>query len=150
MEIDKTLLKNYHKSLGQKYTAICLDIDGTLTKNNSKEIDERVIKKLIELLDRKIPIVFITGRGETGLKDFVNDVVPIMIEKYNISINQMSRLYILINDGARLFKTSANSNRLFDISEYLVSESSLKGLESLNKLLNQYKNLLCGKNSLIT
>ena len=32
---------NFKKSLEQKYNAICLDIDGTLTAKDSKKIDER-------------------------------------------------------------------------------------------------------------
>lgn len=150
MKINPILLENYHKSLNQKYTAVCLDIDGTLTKDNSKEIDKRIISKLVELLNRKIPIVFITGRGETGLKDFVNDIMPTMIDKYNIGMEQLSRLYILINDGARLYKTSAGSNVLLDISEYLISKTSLEQLNTLNQILINNKGYVCGDNSLIT
>lgn len=150
MKIDPVLLENYHKALNQKYTAVCLDIDGTLTKDNSKEVDKRIISKLVELLNRKIPIVFITGRGETGLKDFVNDIMPIMIDKYNIDMDQLSRLYILINDGARLYKTSIGANVLFDTSEYLISKTSLEQLNILNQILINNKHYLCGDNSLIT
>ena len=150
MKINPILLENYHKSLNQKYTAVCLDIDGTLTKDNSKEIDQRIICKLVELLERKIPIVFITGRGETGLKDFVNDIIPTMINKYNIDTEQLSKLYVLINDGARLYKTSTGSNILFDMSEYLISKISLEQLNALNQILINSKDYICGNNSLIT
>lgn len=150
MQINPILLENYHKSLNQKYTAVCLDIDGTLTKDNSKEIDKRIISKLVELLNRKIPIVFITGRGETGLKDFVNDIMPIMIDEYNIDMEQLSRLYILINDGARLYKTSTGSNVLFDTSEHLISKTSLDQLNILNQILINNKGYICGDNSIIT
>lgn len=44
---------NFKKSLEQKYNAICLDIDGTLTAKDSKKIDERAIKMIIELLRKK-------------------------------------------------------------------------------------------------
>ena len=37
------LYTNYLKSLDQKYNAVCFDIDGTLTINNSKTIDDRAI-----------------------------------------------------------------------------------------------------------
>ena len=150
MKLNPILLENYHKSLNQKYTAVCLDIDGTLTKDNSKEIDQRIICKLVELLKRKIPIVFITGRGETGLKDFVNDIIPTMINKYNMDTEQLSKLYVLINDGARLYKTSTSSNILFDMSEYLISKTSLEQLNALNQILINSKDYICGNNSLIT
>ena len=37
------LFENYIKSLEQKYNAVCFDIDGTLTTENSKSIDRRAI-----------------------------------------------------------------------------------------------------------
>ena len=40
---------NYLKSLEQKYNAVCFDIDGTLTKQNSREIDERTVKMIADL-----------------------------------------------------------------------------------------------------
>ena len=70
----KELYYNFRKSLEQKYNAVCFDIDGTLTEENSKKIDDRAVKMIVELLKRKIPIVFITGRGETGLNDLKNDI----------------------------------------------------------------------------
>lgn len=63
------LLINYLKSLEQKYHAVCFDIDGTLTIKDSKTIDDRAIDMIISLLKKKIPVVFITGRGEVGLDD---------------------------------------------------------------------------------
>ena len=62
------LFENYLKSLEQKYNAVCFDIDGTLTTRDTKNIDDRAIDMIIDLLVRKIPVVFITGRGETGFK----------------------------------------------------------------------------------
>ena len=71
---DEKILKNYRLSLEQKYNAVCFDIDGTLTEKNSRKIDSRAINMIANLLKRRIPIVFITGRGETGLKDLKNDI----------------------------------------------------------------------------
>ena len=53
------IFENYHKSLEQKYNAVCFDIDGTLTTKGSKSLDDRAIDMIIELLSRKIPVVFI-------------------------------------------------------------------------------------------
>ena len=75
---------NYLKSLEQKYNAVCFDIDGTLTKQNSREIDERAVKMIANLLKAKIPIVFITGRGSTGLKHMINDIQFKLLNLYNI------------------------------------------------------------------
>lgn len=64
--LNEELIKNYRYSLEQKYNAVCFDIDGTLTETNSDKIDEKAIEMIANLLKRKIPVVFITGRGETG------------------------------------------------------------------------------------
>lgn len=94
---------NFKKSLEQKYNAICLDIDGTLTAKDSKKIDERAIKMIIELLRKKIPVVFITGRGENGLNDLKFDIYNAIISSSNITENDIKRIFVLTNDGARLF-----------------------------------------------
>ena len=94
---------NFKKSLEQKYNAICLDRDGTLTAKDSKKIDERAIKMIIELLRKKIPVVFITGRGENGLNDLKLDIYNAIISSSNITENDIKRIFVLTNDGARLF-----------------------------------------------
>ena len=70
--ISEELLNNYQKALQQKYNAVCFDIDGTLTEDNSTKIDSRVLPMLANLLKKYIPVVFITGRGETGLNDLLS------------------------------------------------------------------------------
>lgn len=62
------LLENYYLSLKQKYNAVCLSIDETITKDDTKSFDGRVIEKIAMLLKRRIPIIFITGRGEKRVK----------------------------------------------------------------------------------
>ena len=65
---NKIMYKNYLKSLEQKYNAVCFDIDGTLTLKDSNNIDPRTISMITDLFKRKVPVVFITGRGEKGLE----------------------------------------------------------------------------------
>ena len=90
--MNNELYFNYKKSLKQKYNAICFDIDGTLTKKNSKKIDERAVSMIVELLKKKIPVVFITGRGETGLNDLKNDIYNSIVNSDNITENDMMEL----------------------------------------------------------
>ena len=75
--INEELINNYEKSLNQKYNAVCFDIDGTLTENNSKKIDDRVLPMLANILKKHITVVFITGRGETGLNDYQRKLLMI-------------------------------------------------------------------------
>ena len=72
--INEELLNNYQKALQQKYNAVCFDIDGTLTEDNSTKIDSRILPMLANMLKKHIPVVFITGRGETGLNDLLSDI----------------------------------------------------------------------------
>ena len=134
--LNNELIENYKKSLSQKYNAICFDIDGTLTEPNSTKIDSRVLPKLANLLKKHIPVVFITGRGETGLNDLVKDIVDDLKEKYGVTNKQLLRMYALTNDGARFFMTSRNSNTLFDVNQYISTPEQLLELKKLNDKIN--------------
>ena len=140
MNISEELKQNYIRALKQKYSAVCLDIDGTLTTEDSKHIDEKVIKVIASLLSQRVPIIFITGRGETGLNDLILDIVPVLKNKYNITDNELSRMYALLNDGARLFKTT-EKGRLFNEREYLSSDEVLNSLNNFNSEIINYFSL---------
>lgn len=132
------IFKNYKKSLEQKYNAVCFDIDGTLTEKNSKKIDIRAIEIIINLLIRKIPIVFITGRGETGLKDLKNDIYDSIKSNPNIAEEDLKRIYVLTNDGARLFYSNDVSKEFF-LKEniYISTPDELKHLSEVNEIIKQ-------------
>ncbi len=133
--LDKKLIRNYRLSLEQKYNAVCFDIDGTLTEKNSKKIDERAIEMIADLLKRKVPVVFITGRGETGLNDLKNDVYLKLKNIYQVSNNELYRMYALTNDGARLFFTIKNMNdndSIFSDNLYISTENELNQLKLFN------------------
>ncbi len=136
--IEEQLINNYQSALKQKYNAVCFDIDGTLTEENSKHIDCRVIKFIANLLKQKVPVVFITGRGETGLNDMVNEIVPVLKSEYDISDKELSRMYALLNDGARLFRTTKGSDKIFNNRVYLSSIETLDSLERFNMEIISY------------
>lgn len=135
--IDEEVLSNYKKSLKQKYNAVCLDIDGTITKENSKNIDEEAIRAISQILMKNIPLVFITGRGETGIKDLLDDIVLTLKEKYNISRKELRKIYVLSNDGARLFYTEETSKKLLNCDKYLVSQKTIESLKKVDKNIKQ-------------
>ena len=119
------------KSLDQKYNAVCFDIDGTLTKRDSLHLDGEIISMIGDLLKRKIPIVFITGRGETGLNNLKKDLLEDLRKMYNASEVELSRMYILTNDGAKLYYTEKNEKN--DIWNKDVLISTNEALGELNK-----------------
>lgn len=134
------LYENYLKSLKQKYNAVCFDIDGTLTINNSKIIDDRAINMIIDLLAKKVPIVFITGRGETGLNDLKNDVYDRICNSEKITDNDLKRIYVLINDGARLFYSNNTTQREFlNESVYISTKEELNQLLIISSLVKEIK-----------
>lgn len=138
--INDELIKNYKSTLNQKYNAVCFDIDGTLTETNSTKIDSRVLPLLAELLNKHIPIVFITGRGETGLNDLLKEIIVDLQNNFGITNKQLSRIYALTNDGARIFMTN-DTKKLFDINEYISSNEDILMLNEINKkLINLIKN----------
>ncbi len=139
----KLLFENYLKSLEQKYNAVCFDIDGTLTTKDSKSIDDRAIEMIIELLVKKIPIVFITGRGENGLEDLKSDIYLCVKNNNNITDNDMKRMYALTNDGARLFYSNTISQKDFlGESIYITTKEELEQLLLINKKIKKIKNKL--------
>lgn len=136
--MEKELITNYKQALSQKYNAVCLDIDGTITKNNSSEIDDEFLPVLSNLLKGKVPVVFITGRGETGIFELKNKIVPALKEKYQINEKDLSRLYALTNDGARFF--SSDVNGVFNNSEYLISDEDFKNIHRINDEISKFIN----------
>lgn len=144
--ISSVLINNYEKSLQQKYNAVCFDIDGTLTRANSKKIDEKVLPMLAILLKKRVPVVFITGRGEVGLQDLKNDIYIPLRDKYGITSKEFARLYYLSNDGARLFYTGENvQTDILNNSMYISTDEQLEQLNIFNNLINTYliDNSLC-------
>lgn len=137
---NKLLFKNYLKSLKQKYNAVCFDIDGTLTIKNSKNIDDRAIEMIIDLLNKKIPVVFITGRGETGLNDLKNDIYERIKNNEKITDKDLYRIYVLTNDGARLFYSDEVSKEKFlNENIYIATKDELNQLLNINKNICRLK-----------
>ena len=132
---DKIIIKNYLNSLEQKYNAVCFDIDGTLTELNSSKIDERAIKMIADLLKRKIPIVFITGRGSTGLSRLVEDIRFKLLNLYDVNKNELMRIYALTNDGARLFYTDGDG--MFNKCIYISDDNKLNQLKIFDKKIDK-------------
>lgn len=124
----------YLNSLKQKYNAVCFDIDGTLTEPNSKKIDNRAIEMIANLLLKRIPVVFITGRGETGLNDLKTDIYNALKEQYKISNDYLKRMYVLTNDGIRLFYTEGDKDNSFlDRDVYITPKEELMILNTINE-----------------
>ena len=129
------LYNNYLKSINQKYNAVCLDIDGTITDKNTKNINESAIEQISYLLKKGIPIVFITGRGETGINLLESQIVTSLKNKYNINHNQLKNMFALINDGARLCTYNSENDTLFGNIQYISETDDINNLNRFNKII---------------
>ena len=137
--LSEVLVYNYKKALNKKYNAVCFDIDGTLTVSGSKQIDGRAIGMIAELLKKRIPIVFITGRGETGLADLINDLYNQLIYEHDLSYDDLKRMYALTNDGARMFYSTNNTNKLlFNNEIYIAKQHELEQVKNFDKVINDF------------
>lgn len=137
------LFENYLKSLEQKYNAVCFDIDGTLTTEGSKNIDDRAIDMIVNLLVRKIPVVFITGRGETGLEDLKHDIYLRIKTSESITDSDMKRIYVVTNDGARLFYSNVILQEEFlGENVYITTDDELNQLLIVDQMIKKIKNKL--------
>ena len=135
------LYNNFEKSLDQKYNAICFDIDGTLTIKNSNSIDKKTISMIAELLKKKIPVVFITGRGETGLNALKKEIYNEITNSDNITEEDIKRIYVITNDGARLFFSKGISYEEFlSQNSYITTKEELEQLQSLNNIIKEFNN----------
>lgn len=135
------LYYNFKKSLEQKYNAVCFDIDGTLTTKNSKKIDAAAIKMIIELLKKKIPVVFITGRGETGLNDLKDDIYNAIANSENITENDIKRIFVLTNDGARMFYSkNVSFDEFLAENVYISTKKELKQLLTVDSIVKKINN----------
>lgn len=134
------LYYNFKKSLEQKYNAVCFDIDGTLTIKHSNSIDKRAIEMIKNLLKRKIPVVFITGRGENGLNDLKKEIYSEIINSDNITEKDIKRIYALTNDGARLFfSKEASYNDFLSQNIYITTKNELEQLKLFNNIIKECK-----------
>lgn len=93
---------------------------------------------IVELLKKKIPVVFITGRGETGLNDLKNDIYGAIVSSDNIAENDIRRIYVLTNDGARLFFSNNISFEEF-LSEnvYITTSDELEQLSKMDSIIKE-------------
>lgn len=130
--------RNFKESLEQKYNAVCFDIDGTLTERKSKSIDSRAGNMIIELLKKKIPVVFITGRGETGLNYLKQDIYNKIVNTDGITESDIKRIYVLTNDGARLFySTNTSFEEFLSQNEYITTNEGLEQLKKINDTIRK-------------
>lgn len=91
---------------------------------------------IIELLKKKVPVVFITGRGETGLNDLKNNIHDSIVNSIGLTENDIKRIYVLTNDGARLFYSNGILYKEFLSQDtYITTKNELEQLRKVDELI---------------
>ena len=90
------------------------------------------------MLKKGIPIVFITGRGETGINSLESQIIPVLKDKYNISKEQLKNMFALINDGARICTYNSENDTLFGKIDYISTKENIKSLNEFNRKINDF------------
>lgn len=156
----KIVINNLKKRINKRYHAVCIGIDGTL--EDMEETDEEILDVMYKLLNKHIPIVLITGRGESGLKKFYANISNRLICEKGLNKELIKSIIAVTNDGEILFYTSEmgdnskdiqTSAKLLDKSKLLVEEKDLDEVKNIrehiasfldNRLLNiHFKDSKC-------
>ncbi len=129
--VNESLVKRFNA----KYNAVCIGIDETLLETN--EISDETLETIYKLLMKHISIVLVTGRGESGLKDFNNDLCKNLIQKYNITRESLKNIIGVSHNGEFLFYTSGNDD-FFDSCNLLVDSKELDNLKDIESDLDNF------------
>lgn len=137
----KTVMKDLQNRENKRYNAVCLGIDGTI--ENINEISDETLTAFCNLLNKHIPIVFITGRGETGFKKFFNNISKKLIEEKGLNKNLIKNIIGVTNDGEFLFYTSDVENSkdeitLMDKCLMLANDSDLLQVKEVRNQLSNF------------
>jgi len=112
------------------YRAVAFDIDGTLTRKDSPEIDERMAKIIGGLLRRSVPVLLITGRGRRSAREAAMSIR----EMAELSRWYARRLYCITHNGIFLLCTPVDDPARFLEEERAIGDR-LKKLASLKSRL---------------
>lgn len=111
-EEERTILvQKLNEALNKKYHAVCLNIGGMLDTEDN--LSEEMLKSIYSILKKNVPIVLITGRGEGGLKLFVNTLIEQLKERYNVSSSLLKDIIGISNNGNFLFYTSGKDKEKY-------------------------------------
>src|ERR1700722_16304999 len=88
-------------ALNALYIAVAFDIDGTLTKPSSADLDPAMCAIVARLLRRGCHVWLVTGRGSSGAAKAASDLV----EATDLLPNECLRLRCIAHNGAAVLET---------------------------------------------
>lgn len=92
------------EAFGTTYHAVALDVDGTVTEDTEKGLNQKIVKTLIEILDFGVYVIFITGGGKSTAKEIMNQL------KDQNKNKKKWRVYAITGSGCDLLSLETNGN----------------------------------------
>ncbi|MBK7143347.1 MAG: HAD family phosphatase [bacterium] len=120
------------KSFSTIYRAVAFDIDGTLTKRNSPEIDDKMSEVIAFLLLRGVPVLLISGRGRKSCRVAAESIA----RKTKLSEWYLRRLRCITHNGLIMLSTPTHSPGAFLREETVLSDPLAK-IDEIHTLLCQ-------------
>ena len=122
-----TILNNTFTNV---YKAVAFDVDGTLTRDGSTEIDKEMAKLLGKLLIKSVPVLLISGRGRGSMKVAVKEI----IDKSKLSMGYFKRLSCIAHNGVYWLKSSSLSkSNILNEEIVLVDVEDIKKFHSIER-----------------
>lgn len=111
------------------FRLVAFDVDGTLTPEDSPEIDEEMARLAGRLMERGVEVALITGRGRSASRTAAERIIEIgRIEKA-----RFSRLSVITHNGLYLLETPPGATRLLSreltLTEGLALEEARRAVE---------------------
>lgn len=124
--------------LYKKYYAVCIDIDGTLIEKEYNQNSEDVAESIYKLLVKRVPVILITGRGITGIREYIYKLDESIGKINKDSYKYTSKIIGLINDGAvMVFSDKEKDDTYFNDSRLLVEASKFQILSDCERIIKE-------------
>jgi HAD superfamily hydrolase (TIGR01484 family) len=144
----ENLKETLNTTFSTVYKSIAFDIDGTLTKENSSEIDSSMAQIIGSLLIKGVPVLLISGRGRGSMKEAVKQI----FEKSKISKSYYKRLSGIAHNGVFWLKTKGpDSIEFLDLEETLTNKPNWSLTNIISRIQeSKFKNYLKSDDIIIT
>lgn len=133
-KFEENLTKELNKIFNKRYNAICIDIDGVLVDENLEYKDGIFV--IGNFLKKHIPIVLVTGRGESSTRKYVKDISKELYSQYGVLIENLKHISCICNNGTILMYTDPNNtNKLLTNIELLVPNNNIEKISNLYTMI---------------
>lgn len=139
----KKIINNLEKRQNRRYHAVCIEFDELLEEQGKKY--EELKENILKLLNKHIPIIFITDMDEKQAKEKYRDILNELMCNNELKEDLIRNVIILANDGAFLIETDENfidkdskQNNVLNNSKLLLGEKDIEILEAMKAEIKDF------------